>query len=117
MGGHLGRSLAEVEEAGGQPSPTTDERSTTRARSSASTRGVSWRGRPSSGPPTLSGGACRSACGSRLSDTRSDRWRWTESGWWADPKAIAWDLRRWLWGGDVTAASESGLRWYFVLPD
>jgi hypothetical protein len=32
-------------------------------------------------------------------------------------KAIAWDFHHWLWAGNVTAASESGLRWYFVLPD
>jgi len=32
-------------------------------------------------------------------------------------KAIGWDLRRWLWAGDVTAVSGRGLRWYFVLPD
>jgi HEAT repeat protein len=31
--------------------------------------------------------------------------------------AIAWDLRSWLWAGDVTAVSTGGLRWYFVLPD
>jgi hypothetical protein len=32
-------------------------------------------------------------------------------------KALNWELRRWLWAGDVTAASQSGLRWYYVLPD
>jgi HEAT repeat protein len=32
-------------------------------------------------------------------------------------KAIAWDFNRWLRAGRVTAVSESGLRWYFVLPD
>jgi hypothetical protein len=31
--------------------------------------------------------------------------------------AIAWDLRSWLWAGDLTALSTGGLRWYFVLPD
>ncbi len=37
------------------------------------------------------------------------------AGSWS--KAIGWDLRRWLWAGDVTAVSASGLRWYFVSPD
>ncbi len=37
------------------------------------------------------------------------------AGSWS--KAIGWDLRRWLWAGNVTAVSESGLWWYFVLPD
>ncbi|HEX4621013.1 MAG TPA: HEAT repeat domain-containing protein [Myxococcaceae bacterium] len=32
-------------------------------------------------------------------------------------KALNWELRRWLQAGDVTAVSESGLRWYFVMPD
>ena len=32
-------------------------------------------------------------------------------------KALNWELRRWLRAGDLTAVSESGLRWYFVLPD
>ncbi len=32
-------------------------------------------------------------------------------------KALNWELRHWLWAGNVTAVSESGLRWYFVLPD
>jgi HEAT repeat protein len=32
-------------------------------------------------------------------------------------KAIAWDFRHWLLAGDVTAVSEAGLRWYFVLHD
>ncbi len=37
------------------------------------------------------------------------------AGSWS--KAIGWDLRHWLWARNVTAVSESGLRWYFVLPD
>ena len=37
------------------------------------------------------------------------------AGSWS--KAIGWDLRRWLWAGNATAVSESGLRWYFVLPN
>jgi len=32
-------------------------------------------------------------------------------------KALGWELRHWLWAGNVTAVSKSGLRWYFVLPD
>jgi hypothetical protein len=32
-------------------------------------------------------------------------------------KALNWELHHWLWVGNVTAVSESGLRWYFVLPD
>jgi HEAT repeat protein len=32
-------------------------------------------------------------------------------------KALNRELSRWLWAGSVTAVSESGLRWYFVLPD
>jgi hypothetical protein len=32
-------------------------------------------------------------------------------------KALNWELRRWLWAGDANAVSESGLRWYFVMPD
>jgi hypothetical protein len=37
------------------------------------------------------------------------------AGSWS--KAIAWDFRHWSLAGDVTAVSEHGLRWYFVLPD
>jgi hypothetical protein len=33
------------------------------------------------------------------------------------PKAINRDFYHWLGAGDATAVSESGLRWYFVLPD
>ncbi len=35
----------------------------------------------------------------------------------SQPKAINRDLYRWLGAGKATAVSESGLRWYFVLPD
>ena len=37
------------------------------------------------------------------------------AGSWS--KAIAWDFRHWSGAGSVTAVSERGLRWYFVLPD
>jgi hypothetical protein len=37
------------------------------------------------------------------------------AGSWS--KTIARDFNHWLRAGGVTAASESGLRWYFVLPD
>lgn len=37
------------------------------------------------------------------------------AGSWS--RAIAWDFNHWLRAGDVVAVSESGLRWYFVLPD
>jgi hypothetical protein len=32
-------------------------------------------------------------------------------------KALNRELSHWLWAGNVTAVSESGLRWYFVQPD
>jgi HEAT repeat protein len=35
----------------------------------------------------------------------------------SQPKAINRDLYHWLGAGNATAVSESGLRWYFVLPD
>ena len=35
----------------------------------------------------------------------------------SQPKAINRDLYRWLGAGQATSVSESGLRWYFVLPD
>ena len=37
------------------------------------------------------------------------------AGSWS--KAIAWDFRDWVSAGNVAALSESGLRWFFVLPD
>jgi HEAT repeat protein len=43
-----------------------------------------------------------------------DRDRLVAGSW---SKAIGWDFRHWLLGGNVTSVSESGLRWYFVLPD